>query len=308
MRGIWMLLAEIALIFSVVFSYWLSEWEPPRGLYFLLIAYGLFNFFSLNALITASPTILLTLLYLSILLALRAFSDELAGALLLLVAYQWEVSGLFFLSVLIFVFANRRWNVLAGFGMALIILLFVSFLTNPGWGLAYIRAVLSNLFQTVNVNFNHIVSNWFPNERFSIAGAISILLIVVVIAESVASTQAHFRRLVWTAALALSAMPLVGLAIFSSNYVVLILPLILIVALVWERWRGQRFVRIAFLLILAFSVPFLLYLKTLNVYSPLYIDLLSVLPPVAAILGLYWMRWWAVRTPRTWADQLGFYQ
>jgi hypothetical protein len=49
MRGIWMLLAEIALIFSVVFSYWLSEWEPPRGLYFLLIAYGLFNFFYISA-------------------------------------------------------------------------------------------------------------------------------------------------------------------------------------------------------------------------------------------------------------------
>jgi hypothetical protein len=307
-RGIWMLLAEIALVLSVVFSYWLSEWEPPRGLYFLLIAYGLINFFSLNALITASPTIFLTFLYLGILLALRALSDELAGALLLLVAYQWEVSGLFFLSILIFVIANRRWNVLAGFGMSLIILLFVSFLTSPGWGLPYLRAVISNLFQTVNVNLDQILSNWFPNERFSIAGGVSILLIIVVFLESLASTQTHFRRLVWTAALALSAMPLVGLAIFPSNYTVLILPLILIVALVWERWARQRFVRIAFLLILTFSVPFLLYLKTLDVYSPLYIDLLSVLPPVAAILGLYWMRWWAVRTPRIWADQFDFYQ
>lgn len=56
-RGIWMLVAETALVFTVVFSVRLSEWEPPRGLYLLLIVFGLFNFFSLNALITASPAI-----------------------------------------------------------------------------------------------------------------------------------------------------------------------------------------------------------------------------------------------------------
>src|SRR5262249_33937927 len=50
-RGIWMLLAEIALIATVLISFSLSEWEPPRGLYFLLLFVGLLNFFSLNALI-----------------------------------------------------------------------------------------------------------------------------------------------------------------------------------------------------------------------------------------------------------------
>ena len=65
--------------------------------------------------VTATPAILLALLYLYILFALRSSADELAGALLFLVAYQWEVGGLFFLFILFFVLANRRWNVLAGF-------------------------------------------------------------------------------------------------------------------------------------------------------------------------------------------------
>lgn len=305
-RGIWMFFAEAALVISVLFSFRLSEWEPTRGLFWLLIGFGLFSFFSLNALVTASPSIFLTFLYLSILLALRSLSDELAGALLALAAYQWEVGGLFFLCMLIFVFVNRRWRVLTGFGMSLVILLLVSFLANPGWGLPYIRAVLSNLYQNANVNLNHIASSWFPNQRVSIAGVVSLLLLVVVFTESLAAAQAHFRRVVWTAALALAAMPLVGLAMFSSNYVVLLLPLVLIIALVSERWARQRFLRIALILIFASAVPILLYLQTLNVYSPLYLDLLSILPPVAAILGLYWMRWWVLRSPRTWADQIGF--
>lgn len=304
-RGIWMLFAELTLLFIALFSFRLSEWEPPRGLYFLLIGFSLFSFFSLNALVTASPAIFLSLLYLGILLALRSFSDELAGALLLLAAYQWEVGGLFFVFILIFVIANRRWNVLIGFGMSLIVLLIVSFLTHPGWGLPYFRAVLSNLYQNAYVNLNHIISGWFPNERFSMAGALSILMIGVVLLESLGSIGAPFRRVVWTASLALAATPLTGLAMFSSNYVVLVLPLLLVVALVWERWPRWRFLRIGLILLAAFVVPFGLYWQTVFVYAPLYTELLTVLPPVAAILALYWMRWWVLHSPRVWADQIG---
>jgi hypothetical protein len=305
-RGLWMLLAEIVLVFIALFSFRLSDWEPPRGLYFLLMGFSLFSFFSLDALLTASPAIFLTFLYLSILLALRSFSDELAGALLVLAAYQWEVGGLFFICILIFVFANRRWSVLMGFGMSLIVLLVASFLTHSGWVLPYFRAVLSNWYQNADVNLNHIISGWFPNQRVSIAGAVSMVMIFVVIIEAFGSIDAPFRRVVWTASLALAAMPLVGLGMFSSNYVVLVLPLILIVALVWERWTRFRILRIALILLAAFVVPFGLYLQTVFVYAPLYTELLTVLPPVAAILGLYWMRWWVLHSPRVWADQIGF--
>jgi hypothetical protein len=44
-----------------------------------------------------------------------------------------------------------------------------------------------------------------------------------------------------------------------------------------------------------------------SVYDPLVVDLISVLPPIAAIAGLYWMRWWVRRSPRTWFDRLGEY-
>lgn len=304
-RGVWMLIAEVALFMSVLFSYRLSEWDPPRGLYITLIGFGLFSFFSLNALITASPAILLNFLYLGVLLALRSYSDELAGGLLFLAAYQWEVGGLFFLFINIFVLANRRWGVLAGFGMSLVIFLIVSFLINPGWGLPYIRAVLSSLIQGTGLNLGTILSDWFPEARFPIGGVVSLLLIGIVFIESLGAVNAPFRRVVWTASLALAAMPLVGLAIFPSNYVALLLPLVLVVSLVWERWLRRRVIVVALVLLVAFFVPFGLYLQTVYVYAPLYTELLSVLPPAAMIIALYWMRWWVVHSPRIWADQIG---
>jgi hypothetical protein len=307
-RAIWMLAAEAALLVSVLFSYRLSDWEPPLGLNILLIAFGLFSFFSLNALLTASPAILLTLLYLGILLALRNQSDELAGALLFFSAYQWEVGGLFFLVILIIVIANRRWGVLAGLGMALIVLFIVSFLVDPNWGLPYIRSVLSNLLQAQYSNLGAILSGWFPEIHFSLGWLVSVILVGVVAIESVGAMYAPFRRVVWVASLALAAMPLTGLSIFPANFVVLILPLVLVTSLVWERWPRGRLVAVTLILLAFLVAPYYLYVETVLEYNPLFTELLSVLPSAVMIIALYWMRWWVVHSPRIWADRVGTFR
>ncbi len=128
---------------------------------------------------------------------------------------------------------------------------------------------------------------------------------MVVFIEWIGSAQSSFRRIVWTAALSLAATPLMGFAIFPSNYVVLILPLVLILTLVWERWIRNRVLASILILGLAFWVPFGIYFRGTMFQDRLYSDLLTVIPPVAAIIGLYWMRWWVLHSPRVWMDQIG---
>jgi hypothetical protein len=96
-----------------------------------------------------------------------------------------------------------------------------------------------------------------------------------------------------------------GLPIFPSNHVVLILPFVLILALVWERWPRYRALRVGLLLFLVLLIPFGLYYRVVSIYDPLVLDLISILPPIAAILGLYWMRWWVLRPPRPLFDRIG---
>jgi hypothetical protein len=142
---------------------------------------------------------------------------------------------------------------------------------------------------------------------FPIARVAGILLAIILFIEWFEASNAHFRHVVWVAALSLAATPLMGFAIFPSNHVVLIMPFILVLALMWERWQRYRMVRIFLLLFFVFLIPFGLYWRVVSVYDPLVNDLIAVLPPVAAILGLYWMRWLAVRTPRIWFDRIGDY-
>ena len=318
-RGIWMLCSEVALIGIVVLSLRLTEWEPPRWMLVCLFGFGLFSYFNLQALVSNSPTILLAFLYLAILLVLRSFNDELAGALLFLTAYQWEAGGLFFLFILFFVIANKRWNVFTGFGMSLVVFLLVSFLVYPGWGLPYIRAVLSDWYRSANLNLEAIISVWFPDSRFSIGTVTSLILAIILFFEWLGAVNpgrllpisreadeinAYYRRVVWTASLSLAATPLMGFPIFPPNHVVLTLPFILILTLVWERWTRNRVWVSAFILILVVFIPYAIRFEVLFAFGSLYSNLLAVLPPVAAIIGLYWMRWWVLHSPRTWFDQI----
>jgi len=304
-RGVWMLLSELALV-GLVFSFIRSlEWEAPGWLYFLLVVFGSLGYYSLSALGSGTPAVFITLLVFMIVYSLRSFSDELAGALLFLIAYQWEVTALFVFFIVVFIIANRRWKVLNGFGMVLVVMLAISFLSYPGWALPYIRGVLSDWYRSGSLTFGSAISTVFPNMRFSVGLWLSIVLGVILFLEWIGAVGSHYRRIVWTVCLSLAVMPLMGLAVFPSSHVVLIPSLILIVMLVWERWTRQRTWFVLLVLLPAFAVPFWLHFYVLDGAPEFYLELLRFLPPVATIAGLYWMRWWAFRTPRTWFDQLG---
>jgi len=304
-RGIWMLLSQAALVGIVLLSLDLSEWKPPLWMLVILMGFGLFSYFSISALLSASPTIFLTLIYLIILSALRSFSDELAGALLFLVAYQWEVGILFFLLVLIFVIMNKRWQVLSGFGMTFILLALISLIANRGWIIPYIRAVLFNWSQGISYTFGITLAYIFSGLSISIDKWISAVVSVVVLVEAIRSADEHARQVMWAAFLSLALNPIAGFAIFLSNHIVLLPAVILVTGLVWERWQDSRVVPIAYLigLIIFFYIGF--YFETLDAPSQLYSELINILPPLLTVIGLYWMRWWVVRPPRIWADQLG---
>jgi len=304
-RGIWMIFSQAALIGIVLLSLNLSDWEPPSWMLIILVALGLFSYFSISSLLSASPTIFLTLIYLFILIALRSFSDELAGALLCLTAYQWEVGTLFFLFVLVFVILNRRWRVFTGFGMTFILLMIVSLIANRSWIIPYFQAVRFDWIRGINYTFSIILSDIFPQYNFSIGGWIALAGVVILLYEAIRSADKHVRQVMWVAFLSLALNPVLGFAIFPTNHIVLMPAIIIITALVWERWTNQRIAVSLFLIGLICFFYFGLYFEMVGKSTDIYSELLSVLPPVLATLGLYWMRWWAVRPPRIWADQIG---
>ncbi|MDP3184374.1 MAG: hypothetical protein Q8M58_03780, partial [Anaerolineales bacterium] len=103
--------------------------------------------------------------------------------------------------------------------------------------------------------------------------------------------------------LTLAVTPLLGIPTHPDLYITLFLPLILFLAVIAERWfRPKRWLAgVLFVLIFAGSWALIFHLSGLASLEPLRAILVLALPCLL-LVGLYWMRWWAIRPPRTWFE------
>jgi len=300
-RGLWLFLSEAALLALTFFSLHLTDWRPHRLFLILFFLFAALSFYSLDSLFEGTPAIFLGLIYVGILLSLRLELDELAGALIALSLYQWEIGSLFLFFIALRVFHERRWRVLAGFLMISIPLLGISFFVYPGWILPFVRGVFADWLVPYGFSPGMIFMHWWPELGSQFGWALTGVLLVVLIAEWSSARDAEFNRFYWASCLTLAFTPLFGFRSEIQNLAVLLPPLALIFAIVRERWKAGYWLTVA-LLLFFFAAPWYLLLKA-SIASQQRDDLLFLFLPVFTVIGLYWIRWWAIRPPRTWLER-----
>jgi hypothetical protein len=302
-RGIFLFLLEAALVSMVYFGFKLSLWEPPRLFLLLFFAVSLLNYYSVNAFLNGSPVIFLGLAYAGTLMALRHRQDELAGALLSLACFQWEIGAPFLLLIIFYAFRTRRWQVLAGFGMLTVVLLAISYLWYPGWTIPFLRAAFNNMRAAFGFSTHDFIHQLIPAYANRISWAAAGLFAVILGYEWSKINERDFRRFFWTSCLTLSITPLLGFRLQPEQLVVLVLPLGLILEVMSDRWsRFGESLMFIFMLVF-FAVPWILFIAgshRLDVIG----NILFISLPALMVVCLYWIRWWAIRPPRTWVDQI----
>ena len=112
----------------------------------------------------------------------------------------------------------------------------------------------------------------------------------------------NFRHFLWTVSLTLAVTPLFGVPTEPAGYVFLALPLTLVLSLAAERWRWPMSGGLL-LLVFAGLWAWVWHLSALNAAAQLR-TVLFFASPVFLLLCLYWVRWWAIRPPRTWLDTI----
>lgn len=301
-RAVYTMILDWALVAFALLSLRLTEWNVPRWFYGLFFLFCVFNFYSLQALVDATPVLLLGLIYAGILLALQIEADELAGALAVASAYYWEAGLPFLLLLAWYCYRANRVRVLAGFFMFAFILLAVSFLIYPGWVIPALRAGMNNLRAEYGYSLFSIFRQFLPSFGNLIAWAVIVPFVVILGYEWYASLRANPRRLYWAACLTLAATPLLGFRSGIENLALLILPLALIFAVMHDRWKRIGSLLIALLSVLLFVVPWVVSLYIPSQFQDLTGEILFLFLPIFTVIGLYWIRWWAIRPPRVWAD------
>jgi len=307
-RAVFTLILEMALVGIPLLSMRLLERRMPSAIAILIILFGTLNFYSIRAIYSASPMLLLGLIYVGILISLRAGTDELTGALLAVSLYYWEVGAPFMFLVVFRAYAEKRRRVLAGFFMLSFILLAISFLLYPDWIVPYLRASINNWRAEFGYNIHSIFSHFWPDRGSGYAWMVIIALIFLLGREWSAVQKAEYSRFYWVAGLTLTITPMLGFRTEMEHLAVLILPLVIVVSVLLERWsKFGAGLAVIFILIMLI-VPWAVYLFGRIPFGRTAEELLFLFYPTFTLIALYWVRWWVFRSPRTWVDITGRYK
>ena len=305
-RAFWVALLEIAMFGLIFLDLRLLDRQTPRVFGVLIFAAFFTSFYAYSSFIESSLTVLLGLAYAGILLSLRSGLDELAGGLIVLSSFQWEVGGPFLLFIVVWVIWEQRWRVFIGAAMLAFILLIISFFLYPGWVLPFLRAVWNSIRAGYGFSTHEILGQIWPDFGSTLGWALTAVLIVLLGYEWAGARRANPHRFIWAICLTLATTPLLGVRVEMDQLVLLTLPVMLIILVSRERWRklGNG---IAFSLLLFFvGTPWLLFIQGAPEKIGLSTDeALFLFWPLFAVIGLYWVRWWMIRPPRTWLDQVG---
>jgi hypothetical protein len=305
-RSLWMTCLEIALVAQAFLSLRLTGWKLARSLLPVLLIFSVLWVYGFLPLAGSCAVIFVALAILGLLLALREGRDELAGALLVAPFFKPDIAGLLVLLIFWWAIYHRRGRILAGFLMALAILLAVSFFILPHWFMPFIGGLISHISYHPALTPGGILASWWPAIGPRLGWALTGLMLVVLLLEWRDVRHKDFRHLLWTSSLTLVGTPLLGIPVIPQDYVMLFFPLVFFISILAERWSRPGRWGVAGLVLLAIFFGF--WIIAAGPFLPgspaALAGVLALVFPALLVIGLYWMRWWAIRPPRTWSDSL----
>jgi hypothetical protein len=149
-------------------------------------------------------------------------------------------------------------------------------------------------------------ATWWPALGGRLGWGLTVLLAIVLIVEWYLVRGKDFRWFCWTAGLTLVISQWIGIQTDPGNFIILFIPLVLIFATWEERWgvrRGRPVVLLGFLIL--FVGLWAIFLATVDYGDQPQQDPIMFFPlPIIMLVGLYWVRWWAIKPAKTLIEAL----
>jgi hypothetical protein len=238
-------------------------------------------------------------------LAIHSRRYELAGFLLALATIQPGAVFFVLLFALFWSATRRLWSLIVWFfaGIAILSILGVFFIAD--WPLQYLRVIFNFGEYYPILNPVSIFSTELPGMGRQLGWGFSILMGIILFVEWRAARTKEFSWFLWTASLTFTLSPWLGLPADPNDFLFLLLPFILILAM-WDR-RFEHFGKwMAGSSILILGIGFwLIYHQSLaKNMSSQENSIFLFLYPLFLLFGLYWVRWWAIRAPKDYVEVL----
>lgn len=295
-RALWMTTLEVALIALAFLSLRLTRWKIPLWFLPFFLLFSIFWYHGLRPLINGNAIVLVALMITGAFLALRSKRDELVGILLAFSTIKPHVVLVIILFVFIWCSSHRRFRPLFWMAATLVLLSALAALFVPDWPLQNLREIL--LYSSYNPpgTLGAALVTWVPGVGRQVGWVVSAFLVLLLIVEWSQAWRKEFRWFLWTACLTLTASQWIGIQTDPGNFILLYLPLVLVFA-TWEERSGPRGRPVTWVLMLLLLIgPWTLFLRTVSYTDqPIQSPAMFLPLPGFLLIGLYWVRWWALR-------------
>ncbi len=303
-HALWMAAQLIALFAIILISLRVTGWKPA---WYVFLLFALFTSFSYHALVPwldGGLSLWAALFMVSSFLAISQKRYELGGILLGLSFIQPQMVILPVIFTMIWVASQRKAVLILWFFITLVFLSVVGLLLVPDWIIRYFR-LLFNFGQNFPAgNPAALFKNNWPGLGIQLGWLLTVIVSLILLVEWWLARRREFRWFLWTVCLTIVLSQWIGIPSIPANLSALVLPFVLVSAMLAERWpHGGDWVAVG-LCILVFAWEWALYYLDISGSAPA-IQLNLLLPlPLVALLGLYWVRWWAIKPRRLLVEEL----
>jgi hypothetical protein len=295
-RALWMTTLEISTILIVMFSIKLVNSRFSTHILVTLLIFSILWYHGMRAIINGNIIVITTLFIVVSLVLIQSKYDFTAGLLIALASIKPNVIIMFVIFVSLWSLYHRRWRLFLGIFCGLMILIIASMFFVPDW-------ILQNITQLIS--YSNIPTIGSPGEyiQYVLPGVgrqlrwlMTVVLGMWLLLEWRASLGKDFRWFLWTVCLTLILSQWIGITTDPGNYMLMLLPLILVLATIQNIWKKIGGIGVFISLVIIFFGLWILFLNTIE-FSPQPVQhpFLFFPLPFMLLIGLYSIRRYATR-------------
>jgi hypothetical protein len=263
-RAVWMTVLEACLLLLMVLSIRLVRWRVNLFLLVFILLFSVLWYHGLRPLINGNAVIVVALLLAGGFLALRAGADELAGVLFAFSTIKPQVVVLVLVYVVIWAINWRRWRMVSWLFGTVFLLSVSAALFIPDWIVHNLREVLRYASYNPPGSLQAAFKIWWPAWGTRVGWALTGIMALLLVVEWWSHRRAEERGFLWAACFTLVAGQWTGIQTAPENFIILFPALILVFALLDERWKTGGRVTILISLLMLFVGIWTLFLQTVE--------------------------------------------
>lgn len=306
--ALWMTLLEFALAGILVVSLLLVDWRPTILMILILFLYTFLWYHGIRPVISGNVSILVAFFVTGAMLAIRSNQDAVGGILLAITTIKPQMVVILCIFILVWSIVKGRWRIVWTFLGSLAFLIVTGSLFFQDWMLENIRQIIRYNEVMVISTPSAILLNWVPGVGKQMGWILTGVMVALLLIEWRSSFGKDERWFTWTAMVTLTASTLIGIYTTLENFI-LMYPAIMLILATWDKRWGLlgKWLIVIFLFTTSIGIWLLLLNGVQRGVQPDLDPIIYFLSPVIILIGLYWVRWWAVNPDRLPLEKISDY-